>query len=141
MTALIRITTWCAAMFAAASTLAQQYPNKPVRIIVPFAPGGVTDVAGRLIAQKLFERLGQQFIVENQGGAGGNIGMANVARAGADGYTILFSSSSIVVNPSLYTNIQFDAERDFIPVTKVGGSPNSWIVNANFPARTKFRRS
>ncbi len=141
MTMLIRTTAFCVAMFCAAtftavSVLAQQYPNKPVRIIVPFAPGGVTDTAGRLIAQKLSERLGQQFIVENQGGAGGNIGMANAAKATADGHTILFSSSSIVVNPSLYNKIPFDAEKDFIPVTKAGGSPNSWIVNANFPVTT-----
>ena len=136
MTMHIRITAFCAAVLAAAGALAQPYPNKPVKIIVPFAPGGVTDTAGRLIAQKLSERLGQQFIVENQGGAGGNIGMSNAARAPAYGYTILFASSSIVVNPSLYNKVPFDAERDFIPVTKAGGSPNSWIVNPSFPAKT-----
>ncbi|MFN0306028.1 MAG: Bug family tripartite tricarboxylate transporter substrate binding protein [Burkholderiales bacterium] len=136
MTTFIRLTALCAAILAAASALAQPYPNKPVKIIVPFAPGGVTDIAGRLIAQRLSERLGQQFIIENQAGAGGNIGMSNAAKAPADGYTILFSSSSIVVNPSLYNKIPFDAEKDFIPVTKAGGSPNSWIVSANFPAKT-----
>ena len=79
---------------------AQQYPTKPVKIIIPFPAGGVTDIAGRLIAQKLSERLGQQFFIENIAGAGGNLGMGKVARAPGDGYTILLSSSSIVVNPA-----------------------------------------
>ena len=103
---------------------------------MPFPAGGVTDIAARLIAQKLSERLGQQFYVENIGGAGGNLGMANVARAASDGYTILFASSSIVVNPSLYKQMPFDVEKDFIPVTKAGASPNSWLVNNDFSAKT-----
>ena len=114
---------------------AQKYPDKPVKIIIPFAAGGVTDLAGRLIAQKLSERLGQQFYIENIGGAGGNIGMAQVARAPGDGYTVLLASSSITVNPSLYTKMPFDVEKDLIPVTKAGGSPNSWLVNPSFPAK------
>jgi tripartite-type tricarboxylate transporter receptor subunit TctC len=115
---------------------AQQYPSKPVKIIIPFAAGGVTDIAGRLIAQRLSEKLGQQFFVENAGGAGGNLGMGQAAKAPADGYTILLSSSSIVVNPSLYAKVPFDIDKDFIPVTKAGGTPNSWVVNASFPAKT-----
>src|SRR6185503_11481409 len=74
--------------------------------------------------------------VENVGGAGGNIGMAQAARQAGDGYTILFASSSIVVNPSLYKEMPFDINKDLIPVTKAGGSPNSWLVNPNFPAKT-----
>jgi len=115
---------------------AQQYPNKPVKVIVPFAAGGVTDIATRLIAQRLSERLGQQFFVENIGGAGGNIGMGNAAKSPGDGYTILVASSSIVVNPSLYKQAPYDIEKDFIPVTKAGGTPNSWVVNKDFPAKT-----
>ena len=114
----------------------QQYPNKPVKIIIPFPAGGVTDLAGRLIAQKLSEKLGQQFYIENIGGAGGNLGMAQVARAPGDGYTVLLSSSSVTVNPSLYNKMPFDVEKDLIPVTKAGGSPNSWLVNPSFPAKT-----
>ena len=114
---------------------AQQYPNKPVKIIIPFPAGGVTDLAGRLIAQKLSEKLGQQFYIENIGGAGGNLGMAQVARAPGDGYTVLLSSSSVTVNPSLYNKMPFDVEKDLIPVTKAGGSPNSWLVNPDFPAK------
>jgi tripartite-type tricarboxylate transporter receptor subunit TctC len=112
------------------------YPDRAVKVIVPFPAGGVTDIATRLIAQKLSERLGQQFYIENIAGAGGNLGMANAARAPGDGYTILFSSSSIVVNPSLYRQMPFDAEKDFIPVTRAGASPNSWLVNNEFAAKT-----
>jgi tripartite-type tricarboxylate transporter receptor subunit TctC len=115
---------------------AADYPDHPVKIIVPFSAGGSTDIAARVIAPKLAERLGKQFFIEDLGGAGGNIGMAMAARAPADGYTILFASSSIVVNPSLYKSLPFDVEKDFIPVTKVGASPNSWEVNAEFPAKT-----
>jgi tripartite-type tricarboxylate transporter receptor subunit TctC len=115
---------------------AQQYPNKPVKIIVPFPAGGVTDLATRLIAQRLSEKLGQQFFVENIGGAGGNVGMGHAAKAAGDGYTILVASSSIVVNPSLYKQTPYNIEKDFIPVTKAGGTPNSWVVNKDFPAKT-----
>ncbi len=115
---------------------AANYPDHTVKVIVPFPAGGVTDIATRVIAQKLSERLGQQFYVENIGGAGGNIGMADAAHAPGDGYTILFASSSIVVNPSLYKTIPFDLEKDFIPVTKAGASPNAWLVNNDFPAKT-----
>lgn len=116
--------------------VAQQYPAKPVKVIVPFPAGGVTDIAARLVSQKLSERLGQQFFVENIGGAGGNIGMGQAAKAPGDGYTILMPSSSIVVNPSLYSKLTYDIDKDFIPVTKIGGSPNSWVVNAGFAPKT-----
>jgi tripartite-type tricarboxylate transporter receptor subunit TctC len=115
---------------------AGRYPDHPVKLIVPFPAGAVTDIATRVIAQRLSERLGQQFYVENIGGAGGNIGMADAAHAAGDGYTILFTSSSIVVNPSLYKKIPFDVNKDFIPVIKAEASPNAWLVNRNFPAKT-----
>src|SRR3954447_14124873 len=89
------------------------YPDRPVKIIVPFAPAGPTDVAARLIAQKLSENLKQQFFIENQAGAGGNLGMGNAAKATPDGYTILFVSSSYVVNPSLYAKVPYDPYKDF----------------------------
>jgi tripartite-type tricarboxylate transporter receptor subunit TctC len=136
MNSVIRIVAVAAALLGVSSAIAQQYPTKPVKIIIPFPPGGVTDIAGRLIAQKLSERLGQQFYIENIAGAGGNLGMANAARQPGDGYTILLSSSSITVNPSLYNKLPFDVDKDFIPVTKAGGSPNSWLVNPTFPAKT-----
>jgi len=136
MTAIVRIFALCAALLVAGSAFAQQYPSKAVKIVVPFPAGGVTDIATRLIAQKLSERLGQQFYIENIAGAGGNNGMGNVARSPGDGYTILVASSSIVVNPSLYNKTPYDIDKDFIPVTKAGGTPNSWVVNANFAPKT-----
>jgi tripartite-type tricarboxylate transporter receptor subunit TctC len=124
------------AISSAPSLRAANYPDHSVKVIVPFPPGGATDITGRIVTQKLSERLGQQFFIENISGAGGNIGMTAAARAPRDGYTILLASSSIVVNPSLYKSIPFDVEKDFAPVTKVGASPNSWEVNSAFPAKT-----
>ena len=131
-----RLAALGAALVISGAASAQQYPTKPVKILIPFPAGGVTDIAGRLIAQKLSEKLGQQFYIENVPGAGGNTGMAQVARAPGDGYTVLLSSSSVTVNPNLYAKMPFDVEKDLIPVTKAGGSPNSWVVNANHPAKT-----
>jgi tripartite-type tricarboxylate transporter receptor subunit TctC len=136
MKTIVRIVALFAALLVAGSAFAEQYPTKPVKVVIPFPAGGVTDIVGRLIVQKLSERLGQQFYIENIGGAGGNLGMANAARSPGDGYTILLASSSIVVNPSLYSKIPFDVEKDFIPVTKAGASPNSWQINPNFPAKS-----
>ena len=112
------------------------YPDHPVKIIVPFAAGGPTDVMARLIAQKLSENLQQQFYVENHPGAGGNIGMTMVARAAADGYTILVASSSYPVNPSLYAHNPYDAFKDFAPVTLAAASPNILVVNPSLAAKS-----
>ncbi len=131
-----RLLAVLAAMTVSGSAFAQQYPTKPVKIIIPFAAGGVTDIAGRVIAAELSKRMGQQFYIENVAGAGGNIGMGQAARAAGDGYTVLLASSSYVVNPNLYASPPYDANKDFIPVTKAGFTPNAWIVNPNFPAKT-----
>jgi tripartite-type tricarboxylate transporter receptor subunit TctC len=140
MRSTIRSLAGCVALVAAiisiVPVLAAGYPDKPVRIVVPFAAGGPTDVMARLIAQKLSEKLGQQFYVENLAGAGGNIGTANAARAPGDGYTILIASSSYVVNPSLYKNCPYDAFKDFIPVTLAAITPNALIVNPSIPAKS-----
>jgi tripartite-type tricarboxylate transporter receptor subunit TctC len=126
-----------AATFALATCAqAAGYPDHPVKIIVPFPAGGITDVVARLIAQHLSERLGQQFFVTDIGGAGGNIGMGDAARAHGDGYTLLFASSSMVVNPSLYKTVPYDIGKDFIPISKIGGTPNSWLANNSFPAQS-----
>ena len=134
----MQVSALIAALAAALPCAAQAagYPERAVKVIVPFPAGGVTDIAARVITQKLSERLGEQFYIENIAGAGGNLGMATAAHAAADGYTVLFASSSIVVNPSLYKQIPIDAEKDFTPVTEAGASPNSWLVNNDFPART-----
>ena len=121
---------------AHAQTTAGGYPNRPVKVIVPFAPSGPTDVTARIVAQKLSDLLGQQFYIENQAGAGGNIGMGNAAKAAPDGYTILFVSSSFVVNPSLYPKIPYDPYKDFIPITNVADAPNLLIVNPSVPANS-----
>jgi tripartite-type tricarboxylate transporter receptor subunit TctC len=110
------------------------YPAHPVRMIVPFPPAGPADVCARLIALKLSQSLGQQVYIENQPGAGGNIGMANAARAAADGYTMVFVSTSYVVNPSLYPKLPFDPVKDLAPVTLAGLSPNVLVVNPSLPA-------
>ena len=115
---------------------AQTYPARPVRVIVAFAPGGVTDTFARLIAQKLGERLGKQFYVENIPGATGNIGPAQAAKAAPDGYTLLFAFSSYVVNPTLFDKIPYDPYKDFEPVTLAVASTTVLSVNPSVPANT-----
>jgi tripartite-type tricarboxylate transporter receptor subunit TctC len=132
--ALLAALVWPAASHA--QTPPGNYPDKPVKVIVPFAAGGPTDVVARLIATKLSERTGKQFYVENITGAGGNAGMGQAARAVSDGYTILFVSSSYVVNPSLYPKIPYDPYKDFVPVTVAGDAPNILLVHPSVPAKT-----
>jgi tripartite-type tricarboxylate transporter receptor subunit TctC len=122
--------------WSAAPAAAQDYPTKPVRIIVPFGAGGPTDVTARLIAQQLSQRLGQQFIVENVPGAGGNIGTGQVARAKPDGYRLLVASTGHMVNPSLYASVPYDPKKDFAPLTLIAASPNVLTVHPSVPART-----
>jgi tripartite-type tricarboxylate transporter receptor subunit TctC len=110
---------------------AGSYPVRPVRMIVPFGPGGNADVLGRILAEKLSERIGQQFYVENIGGAGGNIGMGRAALAAADGYTMLVAVPSYVTNPLLYDNVPYDAHKSFDPVTL---AVSTTIVLALYPA-------
>jgi len=140
MNAIARILSCSAALLLGGVANAQAqvpgYPDRPVRIIVPFAPAGPVDVVARIIAQKLTEALGKQFFVENQAGAGGNLGMGNAARAAPDGHTILFVSSSYVVNPSLYAKVPYDPYKDFAPVTVAGDVANTLIVHPSMPART-----
>jgi tripartite-type tricarboxylate transporter receptor subunit TctC len=119
---------------ASRAALAQSYPAKPVRVVVPFAPAGPADVLARLITLKLSQSLGQQFYIENQAGAGGNLGMGAAARAAPDGYTIAVVSTSFVVNPSLYPKIPYDPYKDFAPVTLAAVSPNVLVVHPSVPA-------
>jgi tripartite-type tricarboxylate transporter receptor subunit TctC len=113
------------------------YPAKPVRLVLPYPPGGGTDVIARPLAAKLSETLGQQFVVENRGGAGGNIGMESVARAPADGYTIVMAlTAQLAVNPSLYPKLPYDPVRDFAPITQLGSAPYVMLVHPTLPSRT-----
>lgn len=122
---------------AAAPAAAQGYPVKPIRMIVPFAPGGPNDVLGRIVAQKMSEQMGQQIVVDNRSGAGGSTGTALVASAPPDGYTLLFSgTSSLAINPSLYSKLPYDALRDFAPVSLAGTAPSLLAVHPSVPART-----
>ena len=119
------------------SAMAQpKYPTRPVRVVVPFPPGGAVDVVARPLSQKLSERLGQQFYVENVGGAGGNIGTGQAARSAPDGYTILMALSSYVVNPALYSKIPYDPRKDFDPVTLAVSTPTALVVNPDVRANT-----
>jgi tripartite-type tricarboxylate transporter receptor subunit TctC len=115
---------------------AQDYPNRPVRVIVPYAPGGVTDTFARIIAQQLSERLGKQFYVENIPGGSGNIGTGQAARAAADGYNLLVAFSSFVVNPTLFDKLPFDPIKDFEPVTLAVSSTTVLVVHPWLPATT-----
>jgi tripartite-type tricarboxylate transporter receptor subunit TctC len=116
--------------------VAQEYPSRPIRIIVPFAPGGPTDVAARVIGPRMAEAWGQPVIIDNRAGAGGNIGMALAAKAPPDGHTVLFTSSSVVVNPTLYARAGYDVFRDLVPVTRANTTPNILVVHPSVPART-----
>ena len=115
---------------------AQGYPNRPVRVVVGFPAGGPTDVIARLVSQKLSDALGQQFFVENIGGAGGNTAAGQVARVTPDGYTIMAISTGFVVNPSLYAKVPYDPVKDFAAVTLVAASPNVVVVNPSVPAKS-----
>ena len=115
---------------------AADYPNRPLRLIVPFAAGGPTDTIARVIGQKLTEGLGQQVVVDNRAGAGGNIGMGLAASSAADGHTMIVVSSSFVVNPGLYKKIPYDPYKSFAPVSNVAASPNVFTVHPSVAARS-----
>ena len=120
----------------APAATAQGYSNRPVRVVVGFPGGGPTDVIARMVAQKLSDALGQQFFVENIGGAGGNTASGQVARATPDGYTMMAISTGFVVNPSLYAKVPYDPIKDFAAVTLVAVSPNVVVVNPQVPAKS-----
>jgi tripartite-type tricarboxylate transporter receptor subunit TctC len=121
----------------ASNVFGQAWPAKPVRLIVPFAPGGGVDITARTVAPVLSSRLGQQIIVDNRGGAGGNIGAEAAARATPDGYTLLMASSAqMAINPHMYAKLPFDPVRDFVPITLMGQAVNAVCVHPSLPARS-----
>ncbi len=121
----------------APSAMAQQYPSKPIVLVVPFAPGGTSELISRLVAQKLTERLGQQVVVENRPGAAGNIAMEQVARAAPDGYTLILGHiGTLAVNPAMFPKLPYDAIKDFAPVSLIAAVPNIVAVNPAVPAKT-----
>ena len=132
-----RIASLIAALAFAGAAAAQSWPSKPVHFVVPYPAGGPLDVSARILAQKLQESMGQPFIVDNKPGAGGNIGADSVAKAPADGYTILMGAvATHAINPSLYPAFPYDPVRDFRPVTLVVQVPNVLVVNNDVPARS-----
>jgi tripartite-type tricarboxylate transporter receptor subunit TctC len=134
--AIVRSFIALAALAMAVPASAQSYPTRSVRLIVPFAAGGPTDVIARIVAQKLSEAWGQQVVTENVPGAGGNTGVAMAARARPDGYTVLVVSTGFIVNPSMYSKIPYDPIKDFAPITLVAASPNVISVNPEVPAKS-----
>jgi tripartite-type tricarboxylate transporter receptor subunit TctC len=121
----------------AVSAAAQSWPQKPVRFIVPFPPGGATDISARLLGEKLSQIWGQSVIIENRGGAGGGVGAAEAARATPDGYTLFFPSGSVVTaNQHVYARLNYDPEKDFVPITNVVSGPQVLTVPANSPYKT-----
>lgn len=132
-----RLLATVAALAIPLAGLAQGYPDKPIRLIVPFAPGGVTDTSGRVIAEGLGRRLGQQVVVENKAGASGNIGTASVAAAPADGYTLVLAfDGTMVINPHVFAKIPFDTLKDFAPVGKIGDATLIIVSHPSFPGKT-----
>jgi tripartite-type tricarboxylate transporter receptor subunit TctC len=134
----ITVATIAAAIFGAAVTneaAAQKYPEKTVRIVTPFAPGGGTDIFARMLAQRLSETTGQQFIVENRPGAGSTLGTEHVARSPADGYTLLMTSASFSYSPGLYPKLRYDSIKDFTRVSQVVRVPHVIVVIPSFPAK------
>jgi len=125
-----------AAILSVGAAQAQDYPSRPVRLIVPFAAGGGTDTISRIVAQALSEQLKGTVVVENVGGAGGSIGTAQVAKAAADGYTLLSATPSITINPHIQRNVAYSVLRDFAPVAQVTTSPAVLITNKDFPAKS-----
>ena len=123
----------CAASLSAVQ--AQSYPNKPVKLIVPFAPGGFTDVVARILGQRLSTAMGQQFVIENKAGAGSIIGTDFVAKAAPDGYTLVMISTTHVISPWIYKTVPYDPLKSFVAVTKLVDSPYVLLVNPKVPAR------
>lgn len=132
------ILAFCGTLFGltAADSRAQSYPAKPIRIIVAFPAGGTSDILARLMAPKLTENLGQQVVIDNRGGAGGNIGYALAAQAAPDGYTILFGSAPLTINVSLYRKLAFDPLKDFTAVTLLSRTPNILAVHPSLPVKS-----
>src|ERR1700704_1151464 len=132
----LHLATGAAALPVASVAWAQSYPARPVRVVVPFAPGGPTDIFARLIVQKLSEQLGKQFYIENVAGASGSIGTAQVAKAPPDGHTILFNVNSFAINPIFYDKVPYDPFRDFEPITLAARNDVVFVLNPSVPAQT-----
>src|SRR5882672_11532758 len=125
------------ALMLAFTAQSQDYPNKPIRVLVPFAPGGAVDTAARVLAQAMQQRVNWQFVIENRPGGNGFIATTAVAKAAPDGYTLLMAhTGEFAVNPVLFDNVPYELERDFVPITMVSDSPMLYLANVNAPFNT-----
>jgi tripartite-type tricarboxylate transporter receptor subunit TctC len=131
-----RLTLFFACLVAAASALAQPYPTRPIRMLVPFAPGGSVDIVARIIGLKLSESFGQPIVVENKSGAGGTIATAMLAKSPADGYTLMLMHQGLAFNASLYTNLPYDTLKDIVPIAQIGATPNALVVTNAIPVKS-----
>jgi tripartite-type tricarboxylate transporter receptor subunit TctC len=126
-----------AALALATPASAQDYPNRPITLVVPFPPGGSTTIVARIVADKMSEALGQSIVVDNRGGAGGTIGTRAVSKAAPDGYTILLGyTGTLAIGPSLYANAGYDPRKDFVPIGRIGTAPNTLVVHPSTPANS-----
>ena len=133
----MRIVAFISAALVSFGAAAQSWPQKPVRFIVPFAPGGATDIAARMLGEKLSQVWGQSVVIENRAGAGGALGAAEAARSTPDGYTLFFPSGSVMTaNQFVYAKLNYDPEKDFVPVTNVVSGPQVLVVPASSPYKT-----
>ena len=136
----LRLSAILAAVLCAASMTggahAQSYPSKPIRLILPFPPGAPSDMVGRTVGQKIGEQLGQAFIPDNRTGAGGTVGLAMVAKAPPDGYTVMVASPTIALSPLLYSNLPYDTTREFTPIARLASIENVMLVHPSVPAKT-----
>jgi tripartite-type tricarboxylate transporter receptor subunit TctC len=135
------VTSLCliaAASLAGGNALAQAeaYPTKPIRFILPFPPGGGTDILGRILSERMSADLGQPVVIENRGGAGGNVGAEAAARSAPDGYTIVLAAPSLAISPSLYKKLNYDPVRDLTPIGMVATVPNVMVTHPSVPAQT-----
>ncbi len=124
------------AVMSCVGAMAQAYPTKPVRVVIPWPPGGANDVVGRIVAQRLGEQTGQQFVIDNRGGANGNIGAEMVAKGPVDGYTMMVHSAAHVTNPHLYKKLPYDALKDFTGITPLAVQVGMLVVHPSIPAKT-----
>ncbi len=132
----VRIFLLIAGLGVAAAGHAQNYPNRPIRLIVPFEPGGTSDLLGRVIGARLREVLGQAVVVDNRGGGGGTLGAGLAARAPADGYTLFVTHVGLAINQTLYSKLSYDAVKDLAPISRIGDTPNAVVVTSALPAQT-----
>src|SRR3954470_469153 len=133
----MKLVAFVCSLLLSAAAAAQSWPQKPVKFIVPFPPGGATDISARLLGEKLSATWAQAVVIENRGGAGGGVGAAEAARAAPDGYTLFFPSGSVMTgNQYVYAQLNYDPEKDFVPVPVVVSGPQVLVVQASSPYKT-----